>query len=85
MGINKKIGGKRVMSDLTDEEIIATRKLHGLDDDLFKIEKEAKTNKQEKELNDLENFAELLRPEQRYYTNIIKKLVENARSGGEDE
>lgn len=82
MGINKKIGGKRVMSDLTDEEIIATRKLHGLDDDLFKIEKEAKTNKQEKELNDLENFAELLRPEQRYYTNIIKKLVENARSGG---
>ena len=24
------------MSDLTDEEIIATRKLHGLDDDLFR-------------------------------------------------
>ena len=73
------------MSDLDNEELIATRKLHGLDDDLFKIEKESKTNKQEKELNDLENFAELLRPEQRYYTNIIKKLVENARSGGEDE
>ena len=70
------------MSDLDKEELIATRKLHGLDDDLFKIEKEAKTNKQEKELNDLENFAELLRPEQRYYTNIIKKLVENARNGG---
>lgn len=70
------------MSDLTNEELIATRKLHGLDDNLFKIEKEAKTNKQEKELNDLENFAELLRPEQRYYTNIIKKLVENARNGG---
>ena len=70
------------MSDLTNEELIATRKLHGLDDDLFKIEKEAKTNKQEKELNDLENFAELLRPEQRYYTNIIKKLIENARNGG---
>ncbi len=73
------------MSDLDNEELIATRKLHGLDDNLFKIEKEAKTNKQEKELNDLENFAELLRPEQRYYTNIIKKLIENARNGGEDE
>ena len=24
------------MSDLTNEELIATRKLHGLDDDLFK-------------------------------------------------
>lgn len=70
------------MSDLTNEELIATRKLHGLDDNLFKIEKEAKTNKQEKELNDLENFAELLRPEQRYYTNIIKKLIENARNEG---
>ncbi len=68
------------MSDLTDEEIIATRKLHGLDDDLFKIEK--KINKQEKELNDLDEFADLLRPEQRYYTNIIKKLVKNARNGG---
>lgn len=77
------------MADVADnEELIATRKLHGLDDNLFKIEKiekEAKTNKQEKELNDLENFAELLRPEQRYYTNIIKKLIENARNGGEDE
>lgn len=71
------------MADISDnEELIATRKLHGLDDDLFKIEKETKTNKQEKELNDLENFAELLRPEQRYYTNIIKKLIENARNGG---
>lgn len=80
MGINKEIGGKRVMSDLDKEELIATRKLHGLNDDLFKIEK--KINKQEKELNDLDEFADLLRPEQRYYTNIIKKLVENARSGG---
>lgn len=74
------------MADVSDnEELIATRKLHGLDDDLFKIEKESKTNKQEKELNDLENFAELLRPEQRYYTNIIKKLVENARKAGEED
>ena len=71
------------MADVSDnEELIATRKLQGLDYNLFKTEKESKTNKQEKELNDLENFAELLRPEQRYYTNIIKKLVENARSGG---
>lgn len=74
------------MADVADyEELIATRKLHGLDDDLFKTEKEPKTNKQEKELNDLENFAELLRPEQRYYTNIIKKLVENARKAGEED
>ena len=71
------------MSDLTDEEIIATRKLHGLNDELFKIEK--KINKQEKELNDLDEFADLLRPEQRYYTNIIKKLVENARKAGEED
>lgn len=75
-----------IMADVADyEELIATRKLHGLDDNLFKTEKESKTNKQEKELNDLENFAELLRPEQRYYINIIKKLIENARNGGEDE
>lgn len=74
------------MADVSDnEELIATRKLHGLDDNLFKTEKESKTNKQEKELNDLENFAELLRPEQRYYTNIIKKLVENARKAGEED
>ena len=75
-----------IMAYVSDnEELIATRKLHGLDDDLFKIEKETKTNKQEKELNDLENFAELLRPEQRYYTNIIKKLIENARKAGEED
>ena len=74
------------MADVSDnEELIATRKLHGLDDNLFKTEKESKTNKQEKELNDLENFAELLRPEQRYYTNIIKKLIENARKAGEED
>ena len=75
-----------IMADVSDnEELIATRKLHGLDDNLFKTEKESKTNKQEKELNDLENFAELLRPEQKYYTNIIKKLVENARKAGEED
>ena len=74
------------MADVSDnEELIATRELHRLDDNLFKPEKESKTNKQEKELNDLENFAELLRPEQRYYTNIIKKLVENARKAGEED
>ena len=75
-----------IMADVSDnEELIATRKLHGLDDNLFKTEKESKTNKQEKELNDLEDFAELLRPEQRYYTNIIKKLIENARKAGEED
>ena len=38
MGINKEIGGKRVMSDLDKEELIATRKLHGIDDELFEEE-----------------------------------------------
>ena len=42
MGINKEIGGKRVMSDLDKEELIATRKLHGLDDGLFEEEKDQK-------------------------------------------
>lgn len=28
------------MSDLTDEELIATRKLHGLDDGLYEDDKE---------------------------------------------
>ena len=32
------------MSDLTNEELIATRRLHGLDDDLFKEEKEVNEN-----------------------------------------
>lgn len=68
------------MADVADnEELIATRKLHGLDDDLFEENKIVIKNK---ELNDLENFADLLRPEQRYYTNIIKRLVANARNGG---
>ena len=70
------------MSDLTDEEIIATRRLNGVDDDLYKEEKEAILKRKAKELDDLEVFADLLRPEQRYYTNIIKRLVENARNGG---
>lgn len=69
------------MSDLTDEELIATRRLNGVDDNLYKEEKEEILKRREKELNDLDDFADLLRPEQRYYTNIIKKLVENARSG----
>ena len=36
------------MSDLDKEELIATRKLHGLDDDLFK--EDEKVSKKEKEL-----------------------------------
>ena len=32
------------MSDLDNEELIATRKLHGLDDDLFEEEKEVNEN-----------------------------------------
>ena len=70
------------MSDLTDEEIIATRKLNGVDDGLYKEEKEAILKRKAKELDDLDNFADLLRPEQRYYSNIIKRLVQNARNRG---
>lgn len=72
------------MSDLTDEELIATRRLNGVDDNLYKEEKEEILKRREKELNDLDDFADLLRPEQQYYTNIIKKLVENARKRGAD-
>lgn len=73
------------MSELDDEELIATRKLNGVDDNLYKEEKEAILKRKEKELNDLDNFADLLRPEQRYYSNIIKRLVQNARNGGKDD
>lgn len=39
------------MSDLTNEELIATRRLHGLDDDLFKEEKDQeKMNKENDEI-----------------------------------
>ena len=66
---------------IDDEELIATRRLNGVDDNLYKEEKEAILKRKEKELNDLDEFADLLRPEQRYYTNIIKRLVQNARKG----
>ena len=73
------------MADVVDdEELIATRRLNGVDDNLYKEEKEAILKRKEKELNDLDNFADLLRPEQRYYTNLIKKLVENTRKRGVD-
>ena len=70
---------------IDDEELIATRRLNGVDDKLYQEEKEAILKRKAKELDDLDSFADSLRPEQRYYTNLIKKLVENARSGGEDE
>ncbi len=69
---------------IDDEELIATRRLNGVDDNLYKEEKEAILKRKEKELNDLDDFADLLRPEQRYYTNLIKKLVENTRKRGVD-
>lgn len=72
------------MSELDDEELIATRKLNGVDDGLYKEEKEAILKRKAKELDDLDNFADSLRPEQRYYTNLIKKLVENTRKRGVD-
>lgn len=31
----------------------------------------------DKKLEDLNDFADLLRPEQRYYTNVIKKVIED--------
>lgn len=73
------------MADVIDnEELIATRKLNGVDDGLYKEEKEAILKRKAKELDDLDNFADLLRPEQRYYTNLIKKLVANTRKRGAD-
>ena len=48
---------------IDDEELIATRKLNGVDDNLYKEEKEAILKRKEKELNDLDDFADLLRPE----------------------
>lgn len=36
-----------------------------------------KKNNTDKELEDLNDFADLLRPEQRYYTNLIKKVIED--------
>ena len=69
---------------IDDEELIATRRLNGVDDNLYKEEKEAILKRKEKELNDLDDFADLLRPEQRYYSNIIKRLVQNARKRGVD-
>ena len=36
-----------------------------------------KKNNTDKEIEDLNDFADLLRPEQRYYTNLIKKVIED--------
>ena len=71
--------------DLDDEELIATRRLNGVDGNLYKKEKEAILKRKAKELDDLDDFADLLRPEERYYTNLIKRLVQNARKGGANE
>ncbi len=73
---------ENIMSELDDEELIATRRLNGVDDNLYEEEKEAILKRKAKELDDLDNFADLLRPEQRYYSNIIKRLVQNARKRG---
>lgn len=57
--------------ELDYEELIATRKLNGVGDNLFKRQVMSM-----KERQDLIDFADLLRPEQRYYTNLIKKAVD---------
>ena len=51
---------------------------------MYNEEKEAILKRKAKELDDLDDFADSLRPEQRYYTNLIKKLVENTRKRGAD-
>ena len=56
--------------ELDYEELIATRRLNGVGDKLF--ERQVMSMK---ERQDLIDFADLLRPEQRYYTNLIKKAV----------
>lgn len=62
---------------IDDEELIATRRLNGVDDNLYKEEKEAILKRKAKELDD---FGGLLRPK----TILIKKLVENTRKRGAD-
>ena len=57
--------------ELDYEELIATRKLNGVGDKLF--ERQVMSMKERQDLTD---FADLLRPEQRYYTNLIKKAVD---------
>lgn len=57
--------------ELDYEELIATRKLNGVGDKLF--ERQVMSMK---ERQDLIDFADLLRPEQRYYTNLIRKAVD---------
>lgn len=57
--------------ELDYEELIATRKLNGVGDKLFKRQVMSM-----KERQDLIDFADLLRPEQRYYTNLIRKAVD---------
>lgn len=47
---------------------------NGSDINVISIEKK---NIEDKEIEDLNDFADLLRPEQRYYTNIIKKVIED--------
>ncbi len=57
--------------ELDYDELMATRKLNGAGDELFKRQEMSM-----KERQDLIDFADLLRPEQRYYTNLIKKAVD---------
>lgn len=57
--------------ELDYDELMATRKLNGVGDGLFE-----KKVMDMKERQDLIDFANLLRPEQRYYTNLIKKAVD---------
>lgn len=65
------------------EELLATRRLNGLDDNLYidgndtNVGSIEKKNIADKKIEDLNDFADLLRPEQRYYTNIIKKVIED--------
>ena len=54
--------------ELDYDELMATRKLNGVGDKLFKRQVMSM-----KERQDLIDFADLLRPEQRYYTNLIKR------------
>lgn len=68
---------ENIMSELDDEELIATRRLNGVDDNLYKEEKEAILKRKAKELDD---FRGLLRPK----SILIKKLVENTRKRGAD-
>lgn len=82
--IRRKVKQGVKMASVEDlDELLATRELNGVNDNLYRHGSDTnvgsieKRNILDKEIEDLNDFADLLRPEKRYYTNIIKKVIED--------